>query len=416
MNKKIFIKNELKLIWFCIIIGAIAGIIFWLFLFLTNILTDLTWEGIPNQIGSVPYYPIIVCTLGGLVIGILRKLFGNYPQSMKEVVETVKKTGTYPYKKLFSIIILAMLPLVIGASVGPESGMVAIIVALCCWAGENLKFARNSTVNYSKVGIAVTLSILFHSPLFGIFHVEENEENDNNTEVLNTKSKFITYAIAVVSGITMYYLLSSLICEVSEGFPSFETALPTGIDYVVMIPYIIVGILFGIFFEKTEIIFKKLGNKLPSVFGELLAGIILGIIICLVPVIKFSGENQMKVLIEQYALYIPIAMIGLAFLKIIITNMCINFGLKGGHIFPLIFSSVCLAYGISLLIFPSSSTHAVFAAAIITAATMGVSLKKPIAVTMLLFLCFPIRMFFWIFLSATVSSYITNNKFLSIKE
>ena len=115
----------------------------------------------------------------------------------------------------------------------------------------------------------------------------------------------------------------------------------------------------------------------------------------------------MGTLIKDFAKYAPIAMIGIAVLKILMTNMCIQFGLKGGHIFPLMFSAVCLGYGISLMIFPASSAHAVFAAAIITAATLGVSMKKPLAVTMLLFLCFPIRMFFWIFLSAVISSFIS---------
>ena len=40
---------------------------------------------------------------GGLIIGVLRKLLGDYPQGMTEVIGIVKKTGTYPYKKILSI-------------------------------------------------------------------------------------------------------------------------------------------------------------------------------------------------------------------------------------------------------------------------------------------------------------------------
>ena len=117
----------------------------------------------------------------------------------------------------------------------------------------------------------------------------------------------------------------------------------------------------------------------------------------------------MAVLITDYAKYAPLAMIGIAFLKVLITNMCIQLGLKGGHFFPVIFSAVCLGYGISLLVFPMDPAHAAFAAAITTAATLSVSLKKPLAVTCLLFLCFPVQMGLWIFLAAILAGQVRKN-------
>jgi hypothetical protein len=47
--------------------------------------------------------------------------------------------------------------------------------------------------------------------------------------------------------------------------------------------------------------------------------------------------------------------------------------------------------------------HAVFAAAIITAATLGAQMKQPVAVTMLLMICFPVRFLLWIFISAALA-------------
>ena len=42
------------------------------------------------------------------------------------------------------MMIAALLPLLIGSSVGPEAGLTGIIVGLCYWAGENLKFAKSA--------------------------------------------------------------------------------------------------------------------------------------------------------------------------------------------------------------------------------------------------------------------------------
>ena len=69
-------------------------------------------------------YPIVICTIGGVVIGLFRKHFGDYPQTMKTVIGVVKKKGTYPYRRMVVILIGAILPLIIGSSVGPEAGMV----------------------------------------------------------------------------------------------------------------------------------------------------------------------------------------------------------------------------------------------------------------------------------------------------
>lgn len=405
------IKNEISLIAFCAMLGAFAGVILWCFLKLVEVGTDLIWEVLPNSIGMPAYYPIVICTIGGLIIGLFRKRAGDYPDSMMKVMGIVKTTGTYDYSKIIILIVAALLPLIFGASVGPEAGMVGVIVALGCWVSENVKHAGKNAKLYSKVGMAVSLSVLFHSPLFGVFSAEEDTiviEDQDDASVINKKDNILIYSIALAASFGAVRLLNSIFGEVSEGLPSFETALPKGSDFIMMFVYIIAGLLLGIFFEKTEHGLEILSTKMPAVIKELIAGIILGVLITFVPAVKFSGEHQMGVLIADYAKYAPLAMIGLAILKILITNLCIQFGLKGGHFFPLIFAAVLLGYGLSLLVYPLDGTHAVFAAAVTAAATLGITMKKPIAVTCLLFLCFPVRMSVWLFLAAAIASKIGN--------
>lgn len=59
-----------------------------------------------------------------------------------------------------------------------------------------------------------------------------------------------------------------------------------------------------------------------------------------------------------------------------------------------------------MLVFPDAGSHGVFAAAAVTAAVLGAIMKKPLAVTLLLFLCFPIKLFLWIFLAAAAGNMI----------
>ena len=125
--------------------------------------------------------------------------------------------------------------------------------------------------------------------------------------------------------------------------------------------------------------------------------------------------------------YAPLLLAGIALLKVLLTNICIQSGLKGGHFFPIIFAGVCLGYAAAILVFGGLSGqailgfnnatgqaalvfddvagHAAFAAATVTAALLGGIMKKPLAVTVLLFLCFPVKLFLWIFFAAAAGSY-----------
>ena len=110
---------------------------------------------------------------------------------------------------------------------------------------------------------------------------------------------------------------------------------------------------------------------------------------------------------NQLELWLFCALIGAvagALVWILLTNLCIQFGLKGGHFFPVIFAGVCMGYGVAMLTCGPNGGHVVFGAAIVTASLLGGIMKKPLAVTMLLFLCFPVKMFIWIFIAAVVGS------------
>ncbi|MBO4375057.1 MAG: chloride channel protein [Lachnospiraceae bacterium] len=399
------LKNDLKLAVFSAIIGAVCALVFWVFLVTVKWGTMFLWDVLPEKTGIFRFgmYPVIICTAGGLLIGLFRKAVGDYPENMMTVFGTIKKTGTYPYKKMPVLFIAAVLPLIFGSSVGPEAGMVGIVAALCCWAGENLKFAKERSKMYSEIGMEVTLSVMFRSPLFGIFEGQEGDDEDG-TEKKVPGSRAL-YCLSAGAGFGCFYLLNQLY-RASEGFPSFDVISPEKSDVFLSVLYLACGLILGMFFEFSEKFFEKAAEKIPPILSEMIAGAVLGLAVCFLPVLKFSGEEQMGVLIRDFALYAPIAMIGISFLKVVLTNMCIRLGLKGGHFFPLIFSAVCFGYGVSLMVYPGDGSHATFAAAIVAAATLGLTIRKPLAVSMLLLLCFPVRSLLWIVPAAALASII----------
>lgn len=399
--------NQLKMWLFCFFMGAFAGIIIWLFLKVMSLGIELIWHKIPDSI-NFPFYTLTVCALGGLILGLFRKKFGDYPEELSVVVEKTKNNKTYEYRKMAVILFAAIMPLLIGSSVGPESGLVGVIVALCFWVGDNLKSAYISAQQYSSLGMAVTLSVMFRSPLFGIFTVEEND-TEYEAPKLKLSDKILLYALSLAGGTASYMILSKLLGSGMSGFPSFPVVAPQGLDYPMIMIYIICGCILAAFYHISHKYTHILAMKIPGILRETLGGICLGIMGTLMPILMFSGEEEMAELISSCEKYLPMFLIAVSLLKILLTNICISSGLKGGHFFPIIFSGVCLGYGISMLVFPNGG-HEVFAAAVVTATLLGGILKKPVAVTMLLFICFPVRLCIWILIGAVVGQ-----KILSLK-
>lgn len=395
--------NLTKLTAFCLVVGAVVGAIIWAFLKAMALGIAFIWETLPQQIGlPILLYTVLICTVGGFLIGLFRRKFGDYPEELDTVMGKVKTEKHYDYDNMLVMLLAALFPLMLGASIGPEAGLTGIIIGLCYWAGDNMKFAGVNTKAYSEVGTAVTLSVLFGSPLFGIFAVEEDD--GEQIYQLTKSSKIFLYGLAIAGGMGAYMGLTAIFGAGMEGIPSFETALPGGWDFPMIIVYITAGCMLAWFYEATHKGFHHLSAKMPPVVGETAASLCLGVAGAFVPLVMFSGEAEMHELMHSFGDYLPWMLVGLAFLKVLLTNICIQMGLKGGHFFPLIFAGVCLGYGIAMFAFPGASAdHVVFGAAIVTAALLGGTMRKPLAVTMLLFLCFPVRMFVWIFLAAVIS-------------
>ena len=73
--------------------------------------------------------------------------------------------------------------------------------------------------------------------------------------------------------------------------------------------------------------------------------------------------------------------------KVIITPLCIRFGWRGGHFFPVIFAGISIGYGMAML----TGADPVFCLCACTAALVGGVMRQPLMTVLLLFLCFPVK-------------------------
>lgn len=401
------IKNNVLLLLYTVILGSIVGAIIWAFLRIMNLGIEFIWDFIPSKI-DFPLYTILVCAVGGLLIGLWKKKFGDYPEELGTVLGKVKKTGRYPYNNIFSTIISALLPLISGASIGPEAGLTGVIAGLCSWVGDKLKLYFKEVKELTQIGMSATLGSIFHSPLFGFIEPIESDKD----VVLPKTSKIVLYFTAILSSFGVFLLLGKLF----GGRAGLESLVTEKVDlwqYLYAIPLAAIGILAGYLY----FLFKKLTFSLEQKFKKYtiirgaVGGLLLGISGTILPLTMFSGEHQMGVVISEAETIGAVMLIVIAVVKLLLTNICIDSGLKGGHFFPIIFCGISIGCAMSLIL----GIDIIFSASIVTTALVGHTLKKPLATVLLLMIVFPVKLIPIMLFTAIAAKFIETPKILLAK-
>ena len=401
------IKNNVLFLLYTVILGAIVGAIVWAFIRIMNLGIEFIWDYIPSNL-NFPFYTLCVCVIGGLLIGVWKKKFGDYPEELSTVMGKVKNTGRYQYNNVFSTVGSALFPLLIGASVGPEAGLTGIIAGLCTWVGDKLKLYFKEVEELTQIGLSATLGTIFHSPMFGFIEPIESDKE----VVLPRTSKIVLYFAAILSSFGVFFLLGNLFGGRTV-LENLEANKIEWLQYLYAIPLSAVGIAAGYLY----FIFKKLTftleNKLKkyTVLRATAGGLLLGISGTFLPLTMFSGEHQISEVMNNTETIGAITLIVIAVVKLLLTNICIDSGLKGGHFFPVIFCGICIGCAMSLIL----GIDTVFCASVVTTSLVGHTLKKPLATVILLMIVFPVKLIPVMLFAAIAAKFIETPKALLTK-
>lgn len=347
------VKIDFKLIVYSIFMGGFVGFFTWLFLSVVNIGINFIWHDLKDYF-NIKYWTLIVASIGGILVGITQKYFGEYPKYMDQTLEEFKENKRVEYQSIKKAIINSLMILFFGASVGPEAALTGIIGGIITFVGDKIKsqFKRKNIIDeYSNILIEYSMQasagIIFNAPLFGLYTLSGDSEKDKN---ILKKIKVIVYAVTTVAGFLVFALLSKI--DNREFFiVKFGESNITFIEVIWAVPLILIAILFSYIYKIYKVMLHKVLNPIEN--NKLLKGIIggvsIGIIGTFYPYTLFSGEHQLKDLVNEWSTMSVYMLIPLSLLKLLLTEICLLTGHRGGHIFPIIFSGSCLAYGLSHL-------------------------------------------------------------------
>ncbi|MEG0376141.1 MAG: chloride channel protein, partial [Raoultibacter sp.] len=406
------IRNRTLFIGAVILTGAVAGAFVWAFFFVMNLGLNFLWKTVPESIGFA-FFPLVACTLGGLIIGLYEKRFGPYPEELNSVMKKVKENGRYEYDSIGVSSVAALLPLLFGGSIGPEAGLTGAIAGLCTWVGDRMKRFGSDFKHLTQIGTSAALTAIFTAPLLGfaapLYGSLENNDNDDEGFVIPKTSKIIIYFCAIAGALGAFMGLGALF-GTGGGLPHFSEITIGTTELIWLIPIVLIGAIGGWLYH----LFNRFSLGLSTILGKrpvikaVIAGFVLAACGMMLPFTMFSGESQTHTLSEIWLGIPAIVLLLTGFVKLFVTPFCINMGWRGGHFFPVIFAGISIGYGCAAL----TGADPVFCMCASTAAICGGVMRQPLMAVLLLFLCFPVKGIVIMLIGALIGSVIPLPKFL----
>lgn len=411
--------------------GAVAGAAVWAFFRVMGMGINLLWSVFPTWIGHMlepfvpgisqgPFgflpYPLILCIIGGVCIGLFERRHGPYPEDLNVVMAKVKKDGRYPYDKLGAMSVAALLPLVFGGSVGPEAGLTGVIAGLCTWVGDRLKRFGADFRSMTTLGVQAALTAVFTAPLYGFVAPLCGSADAADEQVsieFPRRQKAVIYLCAIVGALGAFVGLGQLLGG-GAGLPHFGDIAIGRRELILLVPLALAGLVCGWVYHLGTFCAGRLSARMGvrPVLKAVLAGVVLAVCGMVLPLSMFAGESQTEIVMESYAAIGSCALLATGFVKAFVTPMCINLGWRGGHFFPVIFSGISLGFGFALL----TGADVTFCTAACTAAVMGAVMRQPLMAALLLFMCLPLKGVVIMLAAAVIGSSVPLPPFLRAKE
>ena len=393
-------SNRTLFLYFTSLTGAVIAGIVWLYLKVANVGITVIWEMVPVYIDS-KYYTVLMCLGGGVLIGLFHRVYGPYPERMADSVKRVKDTGTYPYRKLPMIVSASFLSLFFGGAVGPESGLVSLLLGLCCWAMDQFGLARWKMETLIAGNPYIRKKELFRVMAAGLFLLPDQIVYDKGKIRWKRKEQIASGITAGLTGLAVYELLNFCFGR-CLAVPHLHGGVLILRDKVAVILLVIVGIAAGylylIFQKASSWFFGKLREKNLAVFNAVLGGLVLGMIGSALPMTMFSGGNNIQAMQYEYLKYTPYLLILIGVVKLFLTNVCIESGWRGGHFFPVIFSGLSIGYGFAAIL----HINEIVSVVLVTGALLGTVLQQPLGALALSLVFFTIKDIGWMLLASTV--------------
>jgi H+/Cl- antiporter ClcA len=373
-NPEVKPKRYLGLMLLVGLMGIISALFTFLFMIIVNRGISLVWEQGAAAIGLDPrLFTFLICTLGGLLVGLLVKLFGDHNAIFAEIMQEFGKTGRFDYRNAPGIVITAIVSLIAGASLGPEAPLADGCGGIGTWLSDRLKLKQHENQAMGYSGFSGMLAAFITSPFSGALLTLESAQGGASAGGAYLWG-FVPSLLASATATVVFVGLTGRFFETLYAFPNY---IPHLIDLAWAIPFGLAGALVGVCFMLGLKWLRQLMQPLKRrlVWRGLIGGLGMGIIGALLPLTRFSGEAETLDLIAQATQLGFLMLVVLAVAKLFATALLLATGWKGGYIFPVMFAGIAIGMAGKVL-FPGVPTAVPVAA--VLAGALAAAFRAPL--------------------------------------
>lgn len=340
-----------------ILLGAVIGGLSGGFLWLIDLIQKALWE---NSLAQVWYAPLVICTLGGLLVGLCQRYLGNHPKSINEAVQELAQSGRLAYRHLPQGLVTVGVSLSAGASLGPEAAIMDLLGGLSTWAADVLRRVR------------VSLHLPAAEGAVGLRRWLDRWPN----------------ILAIGLGIFGFGALARGLY--SDGFLRMQESFAwSDLPWSVLLGLLgaALGALYQWIFTSGQ---RLVSQRLPDrpVMRALVAGALFGLCASWLPMMTFSGQHDLQLAYDQAAQFGALTLLAVGLARLIFTAVLLFSGWKGGQFLPLMFASTAFGLGLAQLLPGISAPAGILA---VMGGLLAVILPKPWFALALMLLMFPLH-------------------------
>lgn len=317
-----------------------AGIEGFHWLFQETIAHDLlgAWLG--------PLGIVVSLALAGVIVGWMMEQFVGAERyhGLASIIEAVALAGgRLPYRLMPIKSLAAALSLGAGASVGPEAPSVVIGANIGSFFGQRLRLSDERLRLLAAAGASSAIAAAFRAPIAGVFFGVE--------VILN--GEFTTGAFSIV---VLAAVVASVFTQGATGAApvlgqlNFSLGNPLEIVFYAGLGLLLapVAVLFIHAVHWQHHVWSQLKLTRPLKTG--LTGALVGLVALAAPSIMGPGRDIMADILGGHLEFTAAALIGLGFIKLLMTAVSIGGGFVGGIFAPTLFVGTALGGAFGLLV------------------------------------------------------------------